>query len=239
MLRREFVRAVVVTGLAPRLLLGQQGQQTTTPAPPPPAPVPWTLGLNAKTPLPHTQVVDGIAQTELRFFTQQRMATFVRLSDLLMPPLGGMPGAVDADTPLFLDFLLDESPEARKKLYAGGLDWLEAAAQKRYRRSFAQLDQAQADAIVQPLLRTWMTDHPPTEAHADFINIAHDDIRTATWNSKAWDQALVVAGEPVSADLYWFPIDPDLHCNRAACALTPPHTVAAPKASHTMPSYPR
>jgi hypothetical protein len=239
MLRREFVRAVVVTGLAPKLLLAQQAQNTTTPAPPPPAPVPWTLGLNAKTPLPHTQVVDGIAGTELRFFTQQRMVTLVRLCDLLMPPIGGMPGAVDADTPLFLDFLLDESPDARKKLYAGGLDWLEASAQKRYNRSFAQLNQTEADALLKPWLRTWMTDHPPIESHADFINIAHDDIRTATTNSKAWDQSLILADAPVSAELYWFPIDPDLHGDRAACALTPVHTVAAPKASHTMPSYPR
>jgi hypothetical protein len=237
MLRREFVRAVVVTGLAPKLLLGQQAQQTTAPPPPPPAPVPWTLGLNAKTPLPHTQVVDGIAETELRFFTQQRMATLVRLCDLLMPPLAGMPGAVDADTPLFLDFLLDESPEPRKKVYAAGLDWLEAAAQKRYKRGFAQLDEAQADALVKPWLRTWMTDHPPTEPHAGFLNIAHDDLRTATMNSKAWDQALIMAGAPVTADLYWYPITPDLQGDRSSGGLT--HVVAAPKASHTMPSYPR
>jgi hypothetical protein len=237
--RREFVRAVVVTGIAPGLLLGQQGQQATTPAPPPPAPVPWTLGLNAKTPLPHTQVVDGIAQAELHFFTQQRMATLVRLCDLMMPPLGGMPGAVDADTPLFLDFLLNESPDARKQLYAGGLDWLEATARRRYKSAFAALDQIQADALIRPWLRTWMTDHPPTEPHAGFLNIAHDDIRTATTNSKAWDQALITAGASVTADLYWYPIDPDLHGDRAVCALTPPRTVAAPKASHTMPSYPR
>jgi hypothetical protein len=35
MLRRDFVRAVVSVGLAPRLLLSQQ---TANPAPPPPAP---------------------------------------------------------------------------------------------------------------------------------------------------------------------------------------------------------
>ena len=152
------------------------------------------------------------------------MATLVRLCDLLMPPIAGMPGAVDADTPLFLDFLLDESPEPRKKVYAGGLDWLEAAAQKRYKRSFAQLDEAQADTLVKPWLRTWMADHPPTEPHAGFLNIAHDDIRTATTNSKAWDQALIVAGAPVSADLYWYPIDPDMHHDSSAPAHRPTPT---------------
>ncbi|WP_433964074.1 hypothetical protein [Tunturiibacter gelidiferens] len=47
MQRREFVRAVISVGLLPKALLAQQ---TATPDPPPPAPVPWTLGLNPKTP---------------------------------------------------------------------------------------------------------------------------------------------------------------------------------------------
>ena len=41
MLRRDFVRAVIAVGAAPKLLLGQQA---ANPAPPPPAPMPWLLG---------------------------------------------------------------------------------------------------------------------------------------------------------------------------------------------------
>jgi hypothetical protein len=116
MLRREFVRAVVAVSFAPKLL----AQQTAAPAPPPPAPVPWTLGLNPKTPLPHTEVADGVAQTEQRFFTAIQMATLMRLSDVLMPPIGSKPGALQAETPLFLDFLVGSSPAARKSVYRGG-----------------------------------------------------------------------------------------------------------------------
>jgi len=236
MLRREFVRAVVSVSLAPKLLLAQQSAE---PAPARPAPVPWTLGLNPRTPLPQTSVVDGIAETELRFFTPQQMATLVRLSDVLLPPLDSRPGAVQAGTPLFLDFLIGSSPDARKKVYTGGLNWLESESQKAYKKPFAKLDTGQVDALLKPWLRTWMNDHPPTEQHAGFVNIAHDDIRTATVNSKAWSDAPADPDERTAAGLYWYPIEPDLYARNADCAHLPPHVVAAPKAAHTMPSYPR
>ena len=56
-----------------------------------------------------------------------------------------------------------------------------------------------------------MTDHPPTEPHARFINIAHSDIRTATINSEAWSEAAPKSGTRTpDMGLYWFPVDPDI-----------------------------
>jgi len=237
MLRREFVRAVVAVSFAPRLL---RSQQTTNPAPPPPAPVPWTLGLNPNTPLPHTEVVDGIAQTERRFFTPIQMATLVRLCDVLLPPIGNKPGALQAETPLFLDFLIGSSPTARKMVYTGGLNWLDSESQKKYRKAFAKLDDREADAILKPWLRTWMSDHPPMEPHADFINIAHEEIRTATVNSKAWSETPSVGAQAsTEAGLYWYPIEPDVFERGPDFTRTPLHVIGAPKATHTIPAYPR
>ncbi len=85
MRRRDFVRAVLAVGAAPKLLLSQQA---AIPAPPPPAPVPWLLGLTSKTPIPQVEAADQVAAAELRFFTQQQMVTLARLSDVLMPPIG-------------------------------------------------------------------------------------------------------------------------------------------------------
>jgi hypothetical protein len=237
MLRRDFVRTVISVSLVPKLLLSQQ---QATPAPPPPAPVPWSLGLNSKTPLPVTAVEDDIAETEASFFTQAQLATFTRLCDVLLPPIGNRPGALQAGTPQFLDFLIGSSPQARQRVYTSGLDWLDRESQSRYKLPFARLSDVQADALLKPWLRTWLADHPPLELHADFINIAHEDIRTATINSKAWNDAGSAAEQDwVTGGLYWAPIEPDIYCETPACTRRSIGVIAAPKAAHTLPSYPR
>ena len=233
MLRRDFVRTAVLVGVAPRAFFGQQA---ANPAPPPPAPVPWTLGLNPRTPLPVVETADEVAAAEASFFSAVQIASLTRLCDLLLPPLGGKPGATEAGTPLFLDYLVGTSPEARQKLYQGGLDWLDAEARSKYRLPFAKLKDSQADLLIEPWMRTWMSDHPPTEKHADFINIAHEDIRTATVNSKQWDDASVAAGQDwVTGGLYWSPIEPEIAHHHEK----PVHVAAAAKAAEGMPSYPR
>ena len=232
MLRRNFLRVVVPITLAPKMLLSQQAGGV----PPPPAPVPWTLGLNPATPLPRTVVADEVGITELRFFTAAQMTTLCKLAEVLLPPIGGKPGAIQAGAPEFLDFLIGVSSASRKQVYRQGLDWMEMQAQTRYRRSFAALDEEQAGSLIQPWLRTWMTDHPPSEAHADFINIAHTDIRTATVNSRLWSDAPTRgAQEATPVQLFWQPIEPDVSPSHA----TRMPAVAAPKAEHSIPAYPR
>lgn len=218
MKRREFVRAMVTAAAAPKILLAQ-GQN---PAPPPPAPVPWTVGLTPATPVAKAEIAEAVAEAELRFFTPAQMATLTRLSDVLMPPIGGKPGAVSAGVPAFLDFLVGESPADRKQMYQGGLDWLDAEAKKKYAQPFSKLDPPQVDALLKPWLRTWMSDHPPLEKHADFVNVAHADIRAATVNSKPWSDAPAEgAQEKTQVALYWYPIEPDPYCTRSKATPQP------------------
>jgi hypothetical protein len=76
---------------------------------------------------------------------------------------------------------------------------------------FSAVSQSQADALIRPWLRAWMTDHPPTEPYQHFINLAHADIRTATINSQKWSEATEASGERApGVGLYWFPVEPDV-----------------------------
>ena len=187
------------------------------PIPPPrvplaPGPVPWMEGLMELKPLPIVPVVpDAIAESKKHFFTETQLATLRRFCQLLMPPLEGHPGAMEAGTPEFLDFLIGISPPDRQEMYRTGLDRLEAEAKAKFGLAFDHAKDEQADKIIRPWLRAWMPDHPPAEQFARFINIAHSDIRFATENSQAWSDAELDAGMAgPQMDAYWYPVDPDM-----------------------------
>jgi hypothetical protein len=84
-----------------------------------------------------------------------------------------------------------------------------------------------------------MSDHPPSEEHADFINIAHEDIREATVNSKPWSAVPTPKGvEMTEVALYWTPIEPDMR-SLGLSPNTSPHVRAAPKSGQALPVYRR
>ena len=210
MRRRDFVRVFMAATVAPAAFLGQ-----TAPPPrpelPAAAPVPWMRGINRATPVPEGAAAETVAEAEVQFFTSTQMATLSRLSDVFLPRIGTTPGALEAGTPAFLDFFVGESPQARKTMYQDGLDWLDTESKKQFAKPFAELETAQADRLLKPWLRTWMTDHLPREPHAAFINTAHSDIRMATVNSRAWGEAPDTAGrQPTQKGLYWSQIEPDM-----------------------------
>jgi hypothetical protein len=170
-------------------------------------------GLMEAKALPMTPLVpDAVAHTSTHFFSRTQIATLRQLSEVLLPPLKGFPGALDAGAPEFLDFLISVSPPDRQQMYVSGLDRLDAEARRDFGLPFVALSASQADELIRPWLRTWMTDHPPTEPYARFINLAHSDIRTATINSKPWSDATTADAERRTEDgLYWYPVDPDIN----------------------------
>jgi hypothetical protein len=225
MRRRDFVKAMMAATVAARSAFGQQAPPAVAPSTPPPVPtapgpVPWMRGLMEVKPLSITPLVpDAVAQTNAHFFSDSQSATIRHLCEILLPPLNGYPGAVDAGTPEFLDFLIGISPADRQQMYQSGLDWLDGEAMHHFGVAFADVQAAQADQLLRPWLRTWMSDHPPTEPHARFINTAHSDIRTATINSQAWSNAADAEKQHESnLGLYWFPVEPDIYREDAPSA---------------------
>jgi len=214
MKRRRFVTTLVAAPAAAPALFAQQPAPPTSPAagaPAAPARAPGGgtggPGGGAAQDL-HLDVIspDNVAEPETRFFTTGQFAALRKLSDLLMPPMRGNPGALDAAVPEFLDFLIGVSPAHRQALYRNGLDALNARAKKQFNKSFADLDATQCDAIIRPLLAPvpW-THEPPKDPLQHFMAAAHDDVRTATRNSREWNTS---GGRRGGAQLFWNPIDP-------------------------------
>jgi hypothetical protein len=153
---------------------------------------------------------DAVAEPVARFFTPAQFAALHRLSGLVQPPLKGNPGALDCGAPGFLDFLIGVSPADRQQLYRTGLDALNTQAKKQFSKSFADLDDAQAHAIVAPMLAAvpWPKD-PPKEVLKAFMFAAREDIAMATRNSPEYAAALASSGRRGGgAGSVWKPIDP-------------------------------
>jgi hypothetical protein len=163
--------------------------------------------------------VDASAAPAPSFFTAAQFGALRRLGNLLAAPRDGFPGAVEAKAPEFLDFLIGVSPADSQQLYRNGLDALNAQALKQFKKSFADLDDAQADAVIRPLLVTiaWEKEMP-SDPVKHFVAQAHQDLQTATRNSREYATATSTSGRRAGgrgfggfgggAGSYVLPIDP-------------------------------
>lgn len=202
MQRRRFFKTIAALPAAPALLA--QATQTPPPQRPPQTTPPTAPGGSAfsggrggasNIPTFQETAPELVADAEPIFFTPPQFAALRRLSALFMPPLDGSPGAVECEAPEFLDFLIGAELPERQKLYRDGLDILNANSKKRYEKNFAGLNDAEADAVVRPLLApvAWEYDLPNDPA-MHFIAQARRDIRTATQNSRQWATAGAASG---------------------------------------------
>jgi hypothetical protein len=143
-----------------------------------------------------------------KFFTPSQFSALRKVSDLLLPAMNGSAGALDAQAPEFLDFLIGESPAERKHVYVAGLDALNRESTKRYSKQFADLDATQADALLAPLRQPW-TFEDPADPIAAFLRVAKQDVRTATVNSREYGAANANGGgrRTGGGGLYWYPLD--------------------------------
>lgn len=153
------------------------------------------------------QQADDTAEIVPHFFNAPQFAALRKLSDILMPATSAAPGALAAEAPEFLDFLLSQSLADRQQLYRNGLDGLNAQSKKRFNKLFADADARQAEMLLAPLREPWTYD-PPADPVAAFLRAVKDDIRRATVNSREWSIASAAGRTRAGGGgLYWLPID--------------------------------
>jgi hypothetical protein len=181
MKRRSFLQTVVAAPLVAAPVASAAPAPQPQAAPPQDAPkVEYTY-------------TEAVAEAAPRFFNVQQFAALKKLSEIIMPPMNGAPGALEAQVPEFLDFLIGSSPADRQQLYTVGLDRLNAQAKKEFNKSFAEVDATQADKLLAPLRQPWTYD-PPADPLARFLIAAKQDVRTATMNSREYNNAGAASG---------------------------------------------
>lgn len=211
MKRRDFLHSLAV---APAVAV--PGLQPPAPSPPAapagtpaPAPQPAAPPQSTAVPVPDTAPADVVATAVPRFFTPQQFAALTRLSDILFPSIDGAPGALAADVPAFLDFMIDKSPDDRQMLYRTGLDTLQAQARQQFGQAYEDVGGAQAESLLAPLRQPW-TFTPPSDPLAAFLRAAKQDVRLATQNSKVVSEAAsATAGRRGGGGggLYWYEVE--------------------------------
>lgn len=128
---------------------------------------------------------DQAAASQLEFFTKPELAALRELAGLLVPAYGERPGAIEAEAPEFLDFLLKQSP---------------ADAQQIYRQGLAQFARTKD---LKPLEQPW-TYEEPKDPYARFLRAAKIALYQATVNSRAF---ITAANSRGGSGLYWLPIE--------------------------------
>jgi hypothetical protein len=173
-------------------------QQPVVPPKPSPAAV-------EEIPVIEATIPDFAGTTVTKFFSPAQFSCFKRLTDVLYPSMNGVPGAVQAGAPEFLDFLLFESPAPRQTFYRDGVDELEHRAQKVLNVSFASADQAGAEKILAPLREPWTAE---PDSFTAFLRVAKQDVIQATQNSHDWIRIMSKRVRSAGGvGMYWFPID--------------------------------
>ncbi len=105
---------------------------------------------------------DEELQSEI-YFNEHEMSTITVLCNLILPSEEGLSGALDAEVPDFIEFMVKDIPELQTPL-RGGLMWLDHKCNTDYNSVFqtATLEQQQSilDTIAYPDITSPESEHP-------------------------------------------------------------------------------
>ncbi len=148
---------------------------------------------------------DAVAQSTSHYFNGEQKSALENLGDLFMPKMGERPGAKEAETAGFLEFLISQSPADRQELYRNGLDRLNSEAKHLYGKPFGAITGEQAAPILNPVATPW-TYNGPQDPFARFLIAAKEDFLRATGNSRSYARSGTTRGSGGS-NYYWLPIE--------------------------------
>ena len=226
MQRRDFVKAMMAASVAAKGMLGEQAeaQQAATPTTASaaaeakalpavaPAPVPWMHGLMEAKPLPMTPLVpDAVAQTNANFFTDRQFATLQRFSEIMVPRLQRLSRSHRGRS-------AQVSRLPHRRLAARSPAHVSVRTRPPQRRSHRKIQRR----FRRSQRRTGRPAHSPLAPHLDGRQSAHRALcalhqrrphRYPRGHNEftAWSDAQQAKGQSPRVDLYWYPVDPDLH----------------------------
>jgi len=82
-----------------------------------------------------------------QFFTEHEMKTVSALSEMVIPPDERSGGAIEANVPEFIEFMMKDQPQHQTKM-RGGLSWLDYQCQKQFGNDFINLDEKQQKEML-------------------------------------------------------------------------------------------
>ena len=130
------------------------------------------------------------------FFTEHEWKTVNVLVDLIIPRDERSGSATDAKVPEFMDFMLNESADARKTSMRRGLAWLDEECRARFNTQFIDATDAQRKLILDDI--AWPARAAETRRDAvSFFNSFRDLTAAGFFSSKiGYDDLQYMGNQP-------------------------------------------
>ncbi len=88
--------------------------------------------------------------TQEDFFTEHEMSTIATLCDIILPPNGDVGGAIAAEVPDFIAFIVKDI-DSNQLPIRGGIMWLDGESNKRYNKRFDACSDSDQISIVEDI----------------------------------------------------------------------------------------
>jgi len=116
------------------------------------------------------------------FFSSHEMITVMVLSDLIIPEDDYSGNATQAGVPDFIEFMIKDLPELQTPV-RGGLKWLDAESNKRFKHSFKDCNDEQQTQILDAIAYPG-TAQPEMRHGVVFFSLFRNLVASGFWSSR-------------------------------------------------------